>query len=331
MSLVLLTKLLAIVAIVALGYLVGRARWLSPDDRDGDPARTLSYAAFYIFVPALLLRTTARIDLAALPWRTLAAFFLPVVAVMGAVYLLQRRRPQARQMPAAPSVRALSCVFGNTVQVGVPLSAALFGEAGLALHVTLVSLHALTLLTLQTAAVELDLARAGPRAGEPRPRLGATLAATARNTLVHPVVLPVLAGLAWNLGGLGIPGPVDEVLATLGAAVVPLCLVLIGMSLAYYDVGGAWRAAAGISVVKLLLLPALVLAVGHGLFGLRGLPLAVITVAAALPAGSNALLFAQRYDTLQAEASAAIVVSTLAFALTVPAWLAVLAALGALG
>ncbi|MFG5408378.1 AEC family transporter [Piscinibacter sakaiensis] len=305
MSLVLLTKLLAIVAIVALGYLVGRARWLSPDDRDGDPARTLSYAAFYIFVPALLLRTTARIDLAALPWRTLAAFFLPVVAVMGAVYLLQRRRPQARQMPAAPSVRALSCVFGNTVQVGVPLSAALFGEAGLALHVTLVSLHALTL----------------PQPSGP----------PARNTLVHPVVLPVLAGLAWNLGGLGIPGPVDEVLATLGAAVVPLCLVLIGMSLAYYDVGGAWRAAAGISVVKLLLLPALVLAVGHGLFGLRGLPLAVITVAAALPAGSNALLFAQRYDTLQAEASAAIVVSTLAFALTVPAWLAVLAALGALG
>ena len=39
---------------------------------------------------------------------------------------------------------------------------------------------------------------------------------------------------------------------------------------------------------------------------------------AALPVGSNALIFAQRYKTLQAEATAAIVFSTLAFVLTAP-------------
>ncbi len=36
---------------------------------------------------------------------------------------------------------------------------------------------------------------------------------------------------------------------------------------------------------------------------LTGLPLAVIVMAAALPAGSNSLIFAQRYGALQAEAS----------------------------
>jgi malonate transporter and related proteins len=55
----------------------------------------------------------------------------------------------------------------------------------------------------------------------------------------------------------------------------------------------------------------------------------VLVMLAALPVGSNALIFAQRYKTLQAEATAAIVFSTLAFVLTAPWWLAVLARLPA--
>jgi len=46
---------------------------------------------------------------------------------------------------------------------------------------------------------------------------------------------------------------------------------------------------------------------------------------AALPVGSNALIFAQRYRTLEAETTAATVFSTLAFVVTAPLWLALLA------
>ena len=49
---------------------------------------------------------------------------------------------------------------------------------------------------------------------------------------------------------------------------------------------------------------------------------------AALPVGSNALIFAQRYRTLAAETSTAIVLSTLGFVATAPLWLALLHALG---
>jgi malonate transporter len=48
---------------------------------------------------------------------------------------------------------------------------------------------------------------------------------------------------------------------------------------------------------------------------------------AALPVGSNALIFSQRYETLEAEATAAIVFSTLGFVVTAALWLAVLALL----
>ena len=85
------------------------------------------------------------------------------------------------------------------------MAAALFGEAGLAIHLAIVSLHALVLLTLSTALVELDLARAKAAGGELDAHLGRTLLSTARNTIIHPVVLPVLIGLAWNALGLPLP------------------------------------------------------------------------------------------------------------------------------
>lgn len=321
MSTVVFLKLVAIFVVVALGWVAGKLRWLG----DNDPARTLSNAAFYIFIPALLFRTTARVDFATLPWGTLAAFFVPVLLLLGVVYAWQRRSNRSGRLPAAaPSVRAISATFGNTLQIGVPMMAALFGEKGLAIHITIISLHALTLLTVLTALVELDLARERRQLGHSNAHLLHTVGKTAKNTIIHPVVLPVLAGLLWNALFPPLPAIVDETLQTMSQAVVPLCLVLIGMSLAYYGMRGAARGAIVLSVLKLLVLPAVVLAIGHWGMGLTGLPLAVVVMAASLPVGSNALIFSQRYETLEAEATAAIVVSTFAFVLTAPFWLAVL-------
>ncbi len=322
MSSLVFFKLVAIFVIVAIGWLVGKAKWLGHND----PARTLSNAAYYIFVPALLFRTTSRLDLMSMPWGILLAVFAPLSAMLLLLYFWQRHANADGHLGVAgPSVRALTAVFGNTVQVGIPMAAALFGETGLAIHLAIISLHALTLLTLSTALVELDLAHAQRKDGHAGTHLMATLAATARNTIIHPVMLPVLAGLLWN--GLGLPLPLvaDEILQTLGQAVVPLCLVLIGMSLAYYGVSGAVKTAVWLSVLKLLVLPAIVLVVAHWGFGLTGLPLAVVLMMAALPTGSNALIFAQRYRSLEAETTAATVFSTLAFVVTAPLWLAVLA------
>ena len=317
MTLAVAYKLLAVVFTVLLGYAAGRMKWLGSGTDASDPARVLSNAAFYIFIPALLFRTTARLDFDTLPGPLMAAYFGPVALWLVGTYLWHRRHDTG----AAPSVRAITVTFGNTVQLGIPLAAAVFAESGLALHIALVSVHALILLSLATALVERDLAHGAS--------WRAQLIVTLRNTVIHPVVLPVLAGMAWNLTGWGLHPIADEVLVLLGSAVVPLCLVLIGVSLAYYGVAGRWRAAFAFSFAKLVVLPALVLAVAHWFFGIGGLPLAVIVVMAGLPVGSNPLIFAQRYRVLEGEVTAAIVVSTVAFAATLALWLALLAMLGA--
>ena len=340
MSLLIFHKLLAIFCTVALGWAAGRMRWLGEPAGGLDPARLLGNAAFYIFVPALLFRATARMDLATMPWSALGAYFVPAVAYVLLLYGWHRLRQPAlsagadleasERTAAQPSVRAFAATFGNSAQVGVPVVAALFGEAGLGIHVALISLHALVLLTLCTMLVEVDLARTRSL-HEASASLWRTLKSTVRNAVVHPVTLPVLLGALWHATGVPLPGPVDETLVLLGSAVAPLCLVLIGITLAYTDtrtVRRAARSALATTLLKLLVLPALVLAVAHWGLGLQGLALKVVVLMAALPTGSNVLVFAQRYRTLEAEATTAIVLSTVGYMATVTLWLAVLARLG---
>ncbi len=312
-----IAKLAAIFAVVAVGFGCGRTPMFS----GAQSLRLLTDLAFFVLTPALLFRLTASLDLAALPWAVIGVYFAPTVVLLLAVYAAQRVWLRAAE-PAAPSVRAITATFGNTVQLGIPIVLALFGDAGLGVHVPITSLHALILLSVLTVLVEADLSRRG----EGGQGVAGTVLLTARRTVVHPVVLPVLVGLVVNLVGLPVPGPLDEVLGLLGQAVVPLCLLLIGMSLAHHGVRGVAGPVVWLSVAKLVVHPALVLGVGYAV-GLRGLALTVVVLCAALPTGSNAQLFAQRYRSREVETTAALMASTLAFAVTGPAWLLVVDAI----
>jgi malonate transporter and related proteins len=299
----LLLKLVAIFVVIAIGFVAGRTRAIG-----GGAADTLSSVTFTVFAPALLFRTMAGVSLAALPWRMLLAYFVPTVVFLLVVCLSQRGRG------VGGVVRGLSVTFSNLMQLGIPVVTALFGAAGLALHISIISLHALVLLTTATVFAEV---------GRGDGSLGSRLVQTIRRSVIHPVTLPILLGLAWNATGLSIPGVADDVLATLGVAVVPLSLVTIGPSLQQYGVRGSGRVAGVLAASKLVVHPLLVLTACWGA-GLHGLPLTVAVLCAALPTGANVLLFAGRYETHQAEATATIVLATFGFAATVTAWLFVL-------
>jgi predicted permease len=305
-------KLLPIFLLAVAGYLFGRSKSFD----SGQVTRGISNVAFYLFVPALLFRTTARIDLASLELRALAAFFVPTVLLMIAAVVVERRRNTPADVAA---VRALSVTFGNTVQIGIPVALAAFGEVGLAIHATIIAVHALVLLTVAT--IVMEWARRD-RAGAQSPL--SVFIPMLRQTVIHPVILPVMAGLAWNLLRLPLPAPLDATLATMAQAAVPLCLVLIGLSLAHYGVTGAVKPAVEQSIVKLLVQPALVAITAYWLIPLDRTAAAVSVLCAALPVGANPLLFAQRYNVAERETVAAIFVSTVAYGVTVIALLAIL-------
>jgi predicted permease len=210
--------------------------------------------------------------------------------------------------------------------IGVPLVGMVWGQAGLVQLFTLISLHSLVLLTGATVVFELASARDRARQGGAQPALWCTVLRALRNGIVHPVPMPILAGLAWSLLGLPMPEVVDKPLQMLGQALGPMALLLVGTTLAYSTVGRHLKVALAMTAVKNVAFPALMLGLGW-LLGLRGLPLAVMTCAAALPTGANVFMFAQRYDTSPDEITAIVTVSTALALLTMPLALMVAAML----
>jgi predicted permease len=226
------------------------------------------------------------------------------------------------------AVIALSGTFSNTVMIGIPLVGLAYGKDALVLLFTLISLHALVLLTFATVVLELLSAREesaqydGP-ARHPLKSVGLAV----RNAVVHPVPMPIIAGLLYAQTGWGLPDVVDRPLQLLGNAFGPVALVLVGVTLSNAAIGRNLKGALAISAVKTLLHPALMALAGY-LAGLRGMSLTVLVVAASLPIGANVFLFSQRYQKAEDLVTASVAVSTLVALVTVtlvmyllPLWL----------
>jgi malonate transporter and related proteins len=293
-----LSSLLPVVLLIAVGFVAGRARWMRPES-----VRDLSNLVFLVLTQALLFRTMSSVHLERLDMRPVFQYFVVAAMLFFGMLLVYGRDARA-------SVLALAGIFSNTLMIGVPLIGLAYGEAGQVLLFTLISLHALVLLTMATLVLELQIAREQAAATGQQRQLWRTVGQAIRSALLHPVPLPILVGLLYAQTGWGLHPVVDKPLQLLGNAFGPIALVLVGITLSQTPMGQNLMAAVRLSLVKTVLHPALMLAVGWAL-GLRGLALSVMVVAAALPIGANVFLFSQRYQKEEDTVTAAVAVSTL--------------------
>ncbi|CAN7386307.1 AEC family transporter [Acidovorax sp. LjRoot118] len=299
-------SLIPVVLFIAIGFLSGQQGWI----RAGS-VKDLSNLVFMVLTPALLFRTMSSVHLGDVDFAPIAAYFAAAGLVFGGTMALLG-------FTSLAAARALANMFSNTVMIGVPLVGLVFGEAGLVTLFTLISLHALILLTAATVVFELAAARerAGTPGHEGRSMLRTVLMAV-RNGIIHPIPMPIIVGLLYAQTGLPIPLVIDKPLELLGQALGPLALLLVGVTLAFTTVGTHFRAAMRIALVKCLVHPVAMAAVGWAM-GLKGMPLAVMIVAASLPVGANVFLFSQRYEVAQDEVTASVAVSTALALITMP-------------
>ena len=292
-----LSALLPVVFLICIGFVAGRARLVRPES-----VKDLSNLVFLVLTQALLFRTMSQVRIETLDFAPVAQYFLVVGLRFAAMLWVSGRASRA-------SVLALAGIFSNTLMIGVPLVGLAYGQAGQVLLFTLISLHALILLTAATLVLELQVARErSERSGQRQP-LWRTVGTAVRNAVVHPVPMPILIGLAWAQTGWGLHPVIDRPLALLGSAFGPVALVLVGITLSQTALGARLGEALRLSLVKTVVHPLLMAAVGWAL-GLRGLHLSVMVVAAALPIGANVFLFSQRYATGQETVTASVAVST---------------------
>lgn len=308
-----LSALLPVVLLIAIGFIAGKRQWVSAGS-----VKDLSNLVFLILIPALLFRTMGAVHLEKLDLKPVGVYFLTVGIIFTGVLLWQG-------LSRRSTVIALASIFSNTIMIGAPLVGLAYGDAALVYLFTLISLHALVLLTLATVVLEFAVLREKTASGLPAHdrHMATSVLLAMRNAIIHPVPLPIIAGLLFAQTGWAIPAVMDKPLQLLGSAFGPLALVLVGVTLAHTKVGAHIKGALAIVVVKNMLHPALMAALGWAL-GLSGMPLAVMVVAASLPVGANVFLFSQRYHVAEELITASVAVTTAVALLSVSlvmAWL----------
>jgi malonate transporter len=268
----------AIIAfVIGVGYAIGRSQLLGPD-----AVPVLSRLSFFVLSPALLFTVLAEADVAALfsellPTTVSVAALALVVFALVAVLLWRRAVPEA-------TIGSLSSAYANAMNMGLPLSAYVLGDAAASAPVFLLQLLVITPIALTI----LDLSTGG------RPSIGRILLQPVRN----PLIIASALGFVIAVTGVEVPPEVFRPFELIGGAAVPVILVAFGMSLhgTRLLAPGEFRKDTILaSALKLVFMPLAAWVVGRFVFGLDDEALFAAVILMALPTGQNVFNYAHRY------------------------------------
>lgn len=213
---------------------------------------------------------------------------------------------------ASGRIMRFSIMYTNFTFVGIPVMEALYGDVGVFYFVVFLVPYRI----IYYSSAEPFLSPPGAA------RTERTLKEKLRGWFSAPV-LAVFVGMMLYLTQIHLPGPVSDVINSLGACASPLGMLLCGMSLGKYPIrrllrpGYLW-----FPLVRNLLIPALFLGLSL-LIGLEKELAQVVIMFAALPVASLLAAFMIQYDPdkeAQFEAAAAVLLSTIFAAVTIPLW-----------
>ncbi|PKQ42573.1 AEC family transporter [Pseudomonas sp. YY-1] len=290
--------ILPIFALIVLGYVLGWRQWLTSESATG-----LANITFKLFMPTLLFAGIAKASLAeGLSPMLLLAYYLPVLLVFVVVNVLAHwRRGTATPL-------GLVAAFSNNVLVGIPLIASLMGNDGLLYVFAILVFHSLTLFSLHSFYTAF---------GSQERVDGRALL----KNLANPMIIGLGLGALLNVSALPVPESLWRAITWLGQAALPCALIVLGASLSRYRLrptGEAW----GVALAKLVLFPALVWWLSGQLPGLNETARSVLVLLAACPSGVNVMAFARSAEDSRS-VSAAISLSTLLAAVSLPLWMLV--------
>lgn len=302
--------------VVAVGYVLTRAGVFRRED-----AAPLSRFVVKIALPMLVFKNVQGRPASDLLQPVFILSFGGAAAVMfGLAHLYGRLR---RVDPARTAVLGIGMSGANSGFVGFPVLSILVPQwagvaVGAAMLVDNLFILPFTLFLLQRSGV----------AGGRRSGFLATLWDVVRQPMVIAIVLALLA----NALGLQMPGPVNRMIDLLAAGSSGVALLVIGGLLSGLQLRGASLDVVFVTLVKLIVTPALVmgLTVALPMLGLPPLPdelRASLVIISALSTYTIVPALAQPYGE-EDFATAVILVQTAVSFVTLSAWMVLLGAIG---
>ena len=288
---ILLRQIAIMALLMAVGILLSRRGFLSPQG-----TKDLGAILLRIIIPCVIVKsyitTYSRerlLELALSAGLALVAFIL----AMGIAYLVYGKRRRIENFASA---------FCNAGFIGIPLAQAVIGDEGvfyMAASVALLNLFQWTygvyIMTDRRDSI------------------------SAKTIVKNPVVIAIVIGIALFLSRLPVPGILTSTLGYIAGMNTPVAMILMGTYMAKLP----WRKlldkrAYGCVLLRLVVIPAVVLAVVWALPSSNQNVALAAYLAAATPVGANICVFAQQYDCDYEFSVVTVCLSTVLSIVTVP-------------
>ncbi len=266
----------------------------------------LSRLAYNVFGPAFIFAVLAGADLErGVVARLVLAGLAGMASAVALAVLWSRITGAGYELTAAT---AITSSYGNVGNAGLAIVAFSLGDQALPVAGVL-------MLTINLTGLVLSVGLAEARSRSPLPALGRALAT--------PMAIAGAISLLVNLSGVDLPVVVDRSIGLLADALIPVMLLTLGMQLAKSG-RPTWSNDLGVVLVAKLALAPLVAGLAASALSLGGDFLDAVVIQSAMPPAVFAAVIAIESDLAPDRVTAAVVLTTLLSALTLPVVLLVL-------
>ncbi|TCP62352.1 hypothetical protein EV663_102196 [Rhodovulum bhavnagarense] len=305
----LIEVILPVFLVLGFGYVAVWRGLFSDAGVDGLMKFTQNFA-----IPCLLFRAVSTLDLGqSFEWRMLLSFYTGALAGFG-IGLLGARLLFKRSWEDSVAIGFVG-LFSNSLLLGLPITERAYGADALQANYAIIAMHSPFCYGVGLTAMEIARNRGGG--------IRRTAAAIGRAMFRNALVIGIMLGLAVNLSGLILPGPVTEALDLMVRAALPAALFGLGGVLFRYRPEGDLRTIAFAVTLSLVVHPTVVWLMGKGLAVETGQFRSAVVTAAMAP-GVNAYIFANMYGAARRVAASSVLIGTALSILTAWLWLAVL-------
>lgn len=305
----LLDVILPVFIVIAFGYAAVWRGYFSDDGVDAVMKFTQNFA-----IPCLLFRAISTLNIdQGFSVGLLASFYLGAttcffLGIAGARTIFKRNWPDSVAI-------GFSCLFSNSVLLGLPITERAYGTEALAGNYAIVALHAPFCYLLGVTVMEIAK-------GTERGFLGA-VRSVLRSTFRNALIIGIGLGLLVNVTSAPIPGVLTDAIDMMVRAALPAALFGLGGVLFRYRPEGDLKTIAMVCLISLVIHPTISLTAATALALDRDALRSVVLTATMAP-GVNTYLFANMYGAARRVAASSVLIATLASVVTIWPWLLVL-------
>lgn len=286
----LLTAVLPVFAVPALGFVMGRAGAF-----DRGSAEAMNRFVFLLAVPAVTFYLIVQADLSAFEWPALLTYLGVELAIYAAVALIARFLVGLG--PRESMLLGMTACFSNTVFFVHPIASTLYGADAALPVVAVITVDSVLVFTCTVIAMDVASHREGG--------IGKVLRMVARN----PLVISLVLGAIVAVGRVPLHGGVVTFVRFLGGAAAPASLFALGVIMSAVPLARYGGTSLVVALVKVAGMPLAVMAMLAAV-GTGGTWADILVLIAAGPCGAMPFVIALRYGVATDRIAAAIVIAT---------------------